>query len=126
MTGRNFSDRRGVLYPFNSFPNSNPAATKMLAKDELEKMSKETRLSAEETAVNAVVLQDLLSSISSPTVVLKMDIEGYECKVTILLLIGSLCTHKYFFEKVEIFLSVVDFLIIISAGFADANSFRRS
>ena len=126
MTGRNFSDRRGVLYPFNSFPNSNPAATKMLGKDELGKMSKETRLSAEETAVNAVVLQDLLSSISSPTVVLKMDIEGYECKVTILLLIGSLCTHKYFFEKVEIFLSVVDFLIIISAGFADANSFRRS
>ena len=76
--------------------------------------------------MNAVLLQDLLSSISSPTVVLKMDIEGYECKVTILLLIGSLCTHKYFFEKVEIFLSVVDFLIIISAGFADANSFRRS
>ena len=30
---------------------------------------------------NAVLLQDVLNSISSPTVVLKMDIEGYECKV---------------------------------------------
>ena len=35
-----------------------------------------------EEGVNAVLLEDLLSSVSSPTIVLKMDIEGYECKVT--------------------------------------------
>ena len=45
---------------------------------------KKTGMSAQE-GVNAVLLQDLLSSISSATVVLKMDIEGYECKVTSLL-----------------------------------------
>ena len=60
----------------------------MLDKDELEKMARskerETRPSARE-GVNAVLLQDLLSSISSPTVVLKIDIEGYECKVTTLI-----------------------------------------
>ena len=70
----------------------------MLGKDELEKMTrskeKKTRLNAREgnktrptvrEGVNAVLLQDILSSISSTTVVLKMDIEGYECKVTSLL-----------------------------------------
>ena len=60
----------------------------MLGKDELEKMArskeKKTRPRAQE-GVNAVLLQDLLSSISSPTVVLKIDIEGYECKVTTLI-----------------------------------------
>ena len=98
---QNCSDRRGVLYLFNDFPK-NPGATKMLGKDELEKMARsneektgsneektrskerETRPKAQE-GVNAVLLQDILSSISSTTVVLKMDIEGYECKVPALL-----------------------------------------
>ena len=35
----------------------------------------------EERGVQAVLLQDILSSISASTVVLKMDIEGYECMV---------------------------------------------
>ena len=60
----------------------------MLGKDELDKMArskeKKIRQRAEE-GVNAILLQDILSSISSTTVVLKMDIEGYECKVTSLL-----------------------------------------
>ena len=65
----------------------------MLGKEELMKIErskesdrdeKKTGLSSEE-GVNAVLLQDLLSSLSSSTVVLKMDIEGYECKVTYLL-----------------------------------------
>ena len=74
----------------------------MLGKEELEKMAssneektgsneektrskeRETRPKAQE-GVNAVLLQDILSSISSTTVVLKMDIEGYECKVPALL-----------------------------------------
>ena len=50
---------------------------------------KMARPSAQE-GVNAVLLQDLLSSILSPTVVLKMDIEGYECKVTFLF-----CTNSF-------------------------------
>ena len=77
----------------------------MLDKDELEKMARskeektgskeeKTRSKEEKTrpkeektrprgqeGVKAVLLQDILSSISSTTVVLKMDIEGYECKV---------------------------------------------
>ena len=65
----------------------------MLGKEELMKTErlkghrdeKKTGMNAQE-GVNAVLLQDLLSSISSPTVVLKMDIEGYECKVTSLLI----------------------------------------
>ena len=35
----------------------------------------------EARGVQAVLLQDILSSISASTVVLKMDIQGYECKV---------------------------------------------
>ena len=31
--------------------------------------------------VDAVLLQDILASVSSHSVVIKMDIEGYECKV---------------------------------------------
>ena len=36
-----------------------------------------------EKKVHAVLLEDILSTISTPTVVLKMDIEGYECKVVL-------------------------------------------
>ena len=65
----------------------------MMGKEELMKTKrlkghrdeKKTGMSAQE-GVNAVLLQDLLSSVSSLTVVLKMDIEGYECKVTSLLI----------------------------------------
>ena len=34
-----------------------------------------------EPAVPAVVLQDILNSFSSETVIIKMDIDGFECKV---------------------------------------------
>ena len=91
----------------------------MLGKDELEKMArskeKKTMPRAQE-GVNAVLLQDILSSISSTTVVLKMDIEGYECKVTALLwrsnYSGLYSCHE---------LSNDCF-----TGFADVNSFRRT
>ena len=55
----------------------------MKAMDELVKMknSKEYQDPGQMTKVDAVLLQDVLSSISAPTVVLKLDIEGYECKV---------------------------------------------
>ena len=60
----------------------------MKEKDELMKIknTKENlskmKTSAEKR-VNAVILEDILSTISTPTVVLKMDIEGYECKVVL-------------------------------------------
>ena len=49
---------------------------KIMSREEKKKKSRWSE------GVNAVLLQDILSSISSTTVVLKMDIEGYECKVT--------------------------------------------
>ena len=68
----------------------NPAANKMVGKEELEKkadMSEpEKKKTRQSDSVNAILLQDILSSISSATVVLKLDIEGYECKVTFFLM----------------------------------------
>ena len=60
----------------------------MKEKDELMKIkSTKENLSKMKTSaenrVNAVTLEDILSTISTPTVVLKMDIEGYECKVVL-------------------------------------------
>ena len=60
----------------------------MKEKDELMKIknTKENlskmKTSAEKR-VHAVLLEDILSTISTPTVVLKIDIEGYECKVVL-------------------------------------------
>ena len=60
----------------------------MKEKDELVKIknTKENlnrmKTSAEKR-VHALLLEDILSTISTPTVVLKMDIEGYECKVVL-------------------------------------------
>ena len=71
------SDTRGILYPFNEDP-ANPGGTRMVHKDELMRMN----MSEEQKGVNAVLLQDILSSISPTTIILKIDIEGYECKVT--------------------------------------------
>ena len=58
----------------------------MKAKDELMKMkkTKEYQDPGQMTKVDAVLLQDVLSSMSAPTVVLKLDIEGYECKVDLI------------------------------------------
>ena len=60
----------------------------MKEKDELVKIknTKENRSkmkTSAEKGVHAVLLEDILSTISTPTVVLKMDIEGYECKVVL-------------------------------------------
>ena len=60
----------------------------MKEKDELMKIknTKENRSkmnTSAEKRVHAVLLEDILSTISTPTVVLKMDIEGYECKVVL-------------------------------------------
>ena len=79
------SDTRGVLYPFNEYPD-NPGRTRMVHKDELMKMPEEQlQLEGKKIvkleAVNAVLLQDILSSITPTTIILKIDIEGYECKV---------------------------------------------
>ena len=81
------SDTRGILYPFNDDPTqSNPGGTRMVHKDELMKMTEgqlqlEGKKIVKLEAVNAVLLQDILSSITPTTIILKIDIEGYECKV---------------------------------------------
>ena len=74
------SNTRGILYPFNVDPE-NPGGTSMVHKDELMRMN----MSEEQKGVNAVLLQDILSSISPTTIILKIDIEGYECKVDALI-----------------------------------------
>ena len=57
----------------------------MVHKDELMKMTEGQLLEGKKVvkleAVNAVLLQDILSSITPTTIILKIDIEGYECKV---------------------------------------------
>ena len=90
------SDKREVLYPFNPYYWLNPGGTRMHHKNEIQLKIKQTNeirrkeevanefhreKMTEERGVQAVLLQDILSSISASTVVLKMDIEGYECKV---------------------------------------------
>ena len=44
----------------------------------------------------AVPLQDILSSITSPTVVMKIDVEGYECKVLKKTACDALCFSETF------------------------------
>ena len=77
------SDTRGILYPFNEYPD-NPGRTRMVHKDELMKMTEglKGKKIVKLEAVNAVLLQDILSSITPTTIILKIDIEGYECKVS--------------------------------------------
>lgn len=68
------SDKRGLLYPYTPDP-SNPGDTRMLREEELAKMGGKNM-----EGVPAVLLQDILSSISSNNVILKLDVQGYECK----------------------------------------------
>ena len=70
-----FSDERGLLYPYTPDP-SNPGDTRMLREEELAKMGGKNM-----KGVPAVLLQDILPSISSNNVILKLDVQGYECKV---------------------------------------------
>ena len=83
------SDTRGILYPFNEDP-INPGGTRMVHKDELMRMKMsekqlDKRQILHQDGVKAVLLQDILSSISPTTIILKIDIEGYECKVDTLI-----------------------------------------
>ena len=82
----------------------------MVHKDELMKMTEgqlqlEGKKIAKLEAVNAVLLQDILLSITPTTIILKIDIEGYECKV------GALVSNS---------------IPITSQGVASAHSSRRN
>ena len=59
----------------------NTIVQQRLEKSEIIRRDEEIRTKAQKGVVDAVLLQDILSSISSHTIVMKMDIEGYECKV---------------------------------------------
>ena len=65
----------------------NTIVQQRLEKSEIIRRDEEIRTKAQKGVVDAVLLQDILSSISSHTIVMKMDIEGYECKV------GDLYSH---------------------------------
>ena len=84
-----FSDERGILFPYTPDP-SNPGDTRMLRGQELKALEGEKKSEGEKRTlggekksegVPAVLLQDLLSLISSNTVILKVDVQGYECRV---------------------------------------------
>ena len=76
---RKICDIRNSVYLFrNNYLN--PGANKILSKEELEKMHNKNK-TVQRDSVEAILLQDILSSILSNTVVLKIDSEGYECKV---------------------------------------------
>ena len=50
----------------------------MLREEELKALGGEKK----KEGVPAILLQDILSSISSNTVILKLDVQGYECRVS--------------------------------------------
>ena len=77
LTDFSFSDKRGILYPYTP-DQSNPGDTRMLREEELRAVQGGEK---KREGVPAVLLQDLLSLISSNTVILKVDVQGYECRV---------------------------------------------
>ena len=72
-----FSDERGILYPYTP-DQLNPGDTRMMRGEELKAVRGGEK---KREGVPAVLLQDLLSLISSNTVILKVDVQGYECRV---------------------------------------------
>jgi FkbM family methyltransferase len=70
------SDGYETLYPHTPDP-SNPGATAMKSLDQVE----QENLTITLPPVDSVKLLDILDIIPSKTIILKIDIEGYECKV---------------------------------------------
>ena len=59
---------------------SNPGATEMKTLQELRDLGKEV-VGVETHSVEAVTLKEILDTLPDPTVIIKLDIEGFECKV---------------------------------------------
>ena len=54
---------------------SNPGATEMKSLEELRALGEEA------VGVEAVTLKEILDTVPASTVIIKLDIEGFECKV---------------------------------------------
>ena len=59
---------------------SNPGATEMKSLKELRALGEEA-VGVETQAVEAVTLKEIMDTVPATTVIIKMDIEGFECKV---------------------------------------------
>ena len=74
-----FSDEYRQLFAIRK--THNPGMTVMMTETDLEELSDLTELV--NTTRYSVKLRDILDTIETDRLVLKIDIEGYECKVTI-------------------------------------------
>jgi len=75
------SDNHETMYPVrfneNSDPVKNPGSLRVAGHDELNNMANSEPLGP---GVQSVTLSDIFNTISARTIVLKMDIQGQECK----------------------------------------------
>ena len=73
------SDHYETLYPYTGDP-TNAGATRLLTKEQVDSdMFDARRVSA--PPVNSVTTVDIFKTVRSEVVVLKVDIEGFECLV---------------------------------------------
>jgi len=69
------SNEHMTLYPFRDDP-SNQGRTMMKTAEQMEK----NNLTASSPPIHSVTMQEIFSLIQAATIILKIDIEGYECK----------------------------------------------
>ena len=55
--------------------SNNPGATEMKSLEELRALGEEA------VGVEAVTLKEILDTVTGSTVIMKLDVEGFECKV---------------------------------------------
>jgi len=69
------SNETGKLYPYTK-KSFNQAAIKMYTEEEIKK----NNFTPTGPAVNVVTVMDILATIDAPTVVMKVDVESFECR----------------------------------------------
>jgi len=69
------SNETGKLYPYTK-KSYNQAAIKMYTEEEIKK----NNFTPTGPAVNVVTVMDILATIDAPTVVMKVDVESFECR----------------------------------------------
>jgi len=69
------SNESGLLYPYTKNPN-NWAAIKMYTEEEIKK----NNFIPTGPPVKVVTVMDILATITTPTVILKVDVESFECR----------------------------------------------
>eukprot|EP00092_Neocalanus_flemingeri_P071809 GFUD01088285.1.p1 GENE.GFUD01088285.1~~GFUD01088285.1.p1 ORF type:complete len:343 (+),score=100.10 GFUD01088285.1:19-1047(+) len=69
------SNETSILYPYTKYP-SNKAAIQMYTEEEIKK----NNYIPTGPAVNVVTVMDILATIHTPTVIMKVDVESFECR----------------------------------------------